>query len=53
MSTCNNSKQSLTIKVNKHKTSGYSLFTCTLFDTIKNKLDCCRGEDCMKKFCKD
>ena len=54
MSTCrNNSKQSLTIKVNKHKTSGYSLFTCTSFDTIKNELDCYRGEDCMKKFCKD
>ena len=53
MSTCrNNPKQSSTTKINKHTTSGYSLFTCSSFDTKENKLDCYRGEDCMKKFCK-
>ena len=54
MSTCrNNPKQSSTAKINKHIPSGYSLFTCSSFDTKKNKLDCYRGEDCMNKFCKD
>ena len=33
--------------------SGCSLFTHSSFDKTKNNLDYYRGEDCMKKFCKD
>ena len=29
------------------------MFTCSSFDTKENKLDCYRGKDCVKKFCKD
>ena len=36
-----------------HTPSGYSLFTNCSFDLTKNKLDCYRSRDCMKKFCKD
>ena len=43
----------MTTKVNKHTPSGYSLFTWSLFDTIKNKLHYYRGEDCKKKLCED
>ena len=54
MSTCyNNPKESSTIEINKHTPSGYSLFMPCSFDKTKNKLDCYRGIDCMKKFCKD
>ena len=54
MNTCHNDpEKSSTTKVNKHTSSGYSLFTCCSFDTKENKLDYCRGEDCMKKFCED
>ena len=54
MSTCqNNPKEPSTTKINKHIPSGYSLFTHCSFDKTKNKLDYCRGKDCMKKFCKD
>ena len=54
MSTCyNNPEKSSTTKINKHTPSGYSLFTHCSFDRTKNKLDYYRGEDCMKKFCKD
>ena len=54
MSTCrNNPKKSSTTKVNKNIPPGYSLFTCCLFDTTKNKLDYYTGKNCMKKFCKD
>ena len=54
MSTCyNNPEQSLTTKINKHTPSGYSIFTHCSFDKSKNKLDCYRGEDGMKNFCKD
>ena len=54
MGTChNNPKKSSTTKVNKHTRSGYSLFTCCSFHATKNNLDCYRGHDCMKKFCKD
>ena len=53
MSTCcNDSKKSSTIKINKHTSSGFSLFTNCSFDTTKNKLDYYRGEDCLKVFCK-
>ena len=54
ISTCyNNLEESSTTEINKHKPSGYSLFTHCSFDKTKNKLDYYRGDDCMKKFCKD
>ena len=54
MSTCqNNPNKSSTTKINKHTPSGYSLFTHCSFDESKNKLNYYRGDDCMKKFCKD
>ena len=54
MSTCiNNPNESSTTKINKHIPSGYSIFTCWSFDESKNKLNYYRGDDCMKKFCKD
>ena len=54
ISTChNNLEESSTPEINKHTPSRYSLFTHGSFDKTKNKLDCYRGEDCMKKFCKD
>ena len=54
MSTCqNNPSKSSTTKINKHTPSCYSIFTHCSFDESKNKLDYYRGDDCMKKFCKD
>ena len=54
MNTChNNPKKSSTIKINKNTASGYSLFTHCSFNNTKNKYDYCRGQDCMKKFCKN
>ena len=54
ISTCyKNLEESSTTEINKHTPSGYSLFTHCSFDKTKNKLDYYRGEDCMKKFCKD
>ena len=54
LSTCyNNPEESSTTEMNKHTPSGYSLFTHCSFDKTKNKLDYYRGDNCMKKFCKD
>ena len=54
MSTCiNNPNESSTTEINKHTTSGYSIFTSCSFDESKNKINYYRGDDCMKKFCKD
>ena len=54
MSTCiNNLNESSTTEINKHTPSGYSIFTHCSFDKSKNKLNYYRGNDCMKKFCKD
>ena len=54
MSTCmNNPNESYTTKINKHIPSGYSIFTSCSFDESKNKLNYYRGNDCMKKFCRD
>ena len=54
MRTCqNNPNKSSTTKINKHTPSGCSIFTHCSFDESKNKLDYYRGDDCMKKFCKD
>ena len=52
--TCySNPEKSSTTKINKHTPSGYSVFTQCSFDATKNKLDCYRGKDCIKPFCKD
>ena len=54
ISTCyNNLEESSTTEINKHTPSGYSLFTHCSFDKTKNKLDYYRGDNCMKKFCKE
>ena len=54
ISTCHiNPNESSTTKINKHMFSDHSLFTHCLFDNKKNKFDYCKGQDCMKKFCKD
>ena len=54
MSTCQNNPNKLsTTKINKHTPSGYSIFTHCSFDESKNKINYYRGDDCMKKFCKD
>ena len=54
MSTCyNNPEESSTTKINKHASSGYSIFTHCSFDKSKSKLNYYRGEDCKAKFCKD
>ena len=54
MSTCqNNPNKSSTTKINKHTPPGYSIFTHCSFDESKNKLNYYRGDDCLKKFCKD
>ena len=52
MSTCQNNPNELsTTKINKHTPSGYSLFTNCSFH--ESKISYYRGDDCMKKFCKD
>ena len=54
MSTCQNDPNKLsTTKINKHTPSCYSIFTNCSFDESKNKVSYYRGNDCMKKFCKD
>ena len=54
MSTCqNNPNKSSTNKINKRTPSGSSIFTHCSFDESKNKISYYRGDDCMKKFCKD
>ena len=54
LSTCINSpNESSTTKINKHTPLGYLIFTHCSFDESKNKLNYYRGDDCMKKFCKD
>ena len=54
ISTCyNNPEESSTTETNKHTPSGYSLVAHCSFDKTKNNLDYYRGDNCMKKFCKD
>ena len=54
MDTCENDpNKSSTTKINKDTSSGYSIFTNCSFDESKNKTSYYRGDDCMKKFCKD
>ena len=49
----NNPNKSSTTKINKHTPSGYSIFTHFSFNKSKNKFNYYRGNDCIKKFCKD
>ena len=52
--TCqNNPDLSSTTKINQHIPSGYSIHTSCSFDNSNNKLSYYRGEDCMKRLCKD
>ena len=52
--TCqNNPDLSSTTKINQHIPSGYSIYNSCSFDKSNNKLSSYRGEDCMKRFCKD
>ena len=52
--TCyNNPEESSTTKIKRHTPLVYSIFTHCSFDKSKNKLNYYRGEDCMKRFCKD
>ena len=52
--TCYNNPDLLsTTKINQHIPSGYSMYTSCSFDKSNNKLSYYRGEDCMKRFCKD
>ena len=54
INTCyNNPEESSTTKINKHTPLGYSIVTHWSFDKSKNKLNYYRGDDCMKRFCKD
>ena len=48
-----NPGKSSTIKINKHTTSGYSLFTYCSINATNNKLDCYRSKDCMDRFYKN
>ena len=50
----NNPNLSSTTKINQHFPSGYSIFTNCSFDkSYNNHISHYRGEDCMKRFCKD
>ena len=52
--TCyNNPDSSSTTKIDQQIPSGYSIYTNCSFDKSNNKLSYYRGEDCMKRFCKD
>ena len=54
MSTCYDSpEKSSTTKINKHTSSGYSLFTHCSFDETKNKFSYDKGKNCMKNVCLD
>ena len=54
INTCpNNPDKSHTEKKAVHKSSGYSLVTCSSFDKSKTECNYYRGKDCMKIFCKD
>ena len=47
----NDCENSSTTKVDEHISSSFSMSTISLFKSIENKHDVCRGKDCMKKFC--
>ena len=52
--TCqNNPDLSSTTKINQHIPSGYSVYTNCAFDKSYNNSSHYRGEDCIRRFCKD
>ena len=51
--TCQNNPELSSTKINQQIPSGYSIYTNCSFDKSNNILSYYRGEDCMKKFCKD
>ena len=54
LKTCqNNPDLSSTTQINQHIPSGYSIYTSCSFDKSNNKLSYYKGEDCMRRFCKD
>ena len=44
----NNLQKSYTEEKAKHEPSGWAMFTKCSFDEKENKLNYCRGEDCIK-----
>ena len=40
------------MKKAKHKPSGWAMFIKCSFDEKENKLDYCRGKDCIETLCK-
>ena len=51
INTChNNLEKSSTTRINKHTSSGCSMFTHCSFDTTENKLDYYRGKNCMRNY---
>ena len=50
---CQNSpEKSYTEKKARHEPSGWSMFIRCSFDKKENKLNYCRGKDCIEKLCK-
>ena len=49
----NNSENSYTEKIAKHKPTGYAWSLICAFDNTKNKHYFYSREDCIEKFCKD
>ena len=49
----NNSGKSYTEKKARHERSGWAMFTRCSFDNKENKLNYCRGKDCIEKLCKN
>ena len=48
----NNPEKSYTEKKARHEPSGWSMFIRCSFDKKENKLNYCRGKDCIEKLCK-
>ena len=48
----NNPEKSYTEKKSKNEPSGWSMFIRCSFDKKENKLNYCRGKDCIEKLCK-
>ena len=48
----NNLEKSYTEKKAKYEPSGWAMFTRCSFDEKENKLNYCRGKDCIEKLCK-
>ena len=48
----NNPEKSYTEKKARHEPSGWAMFTRCSFNEKENKLNYCRGKDCIEKLCK-